>query len=102
MKLLWNIHLYLLKIVFHDIHPDFAVRDEFDPLNGRIGIHGDGDRLLTVIDKDLGAESVEDHTESEFTVTVADPTPALMDHRPPGSGELAVDLHDRIGRMETQ
>ena len=76
------------QIILHNIHLNPAVREEGDPIRRRIRIERRRHHLLTVIDKNLRAETVQDDPQLQLLLPAADLTSSLMDQRPAGAGKL--------------
>lgn len=98
----WSQDKFLHQIIFYHVQQYFAVCDKFDPVGCLVCVDRCGDHLFPLVDKNLRAEAVQDHAQGQFSVLMADLASALVDHRPAGTGELAVDLHDGIGGMEAE
>ena len=84
--------MILYQIIFHHIHIDQTVAEKGNSLCLLICIDHRRQHLLSIIHKQLGAETVSDQPKLYSAFLMSHKASALMDHRPPGTGKFAVDL----------
>ena len=69
-----------------------AIGHKGDAICGHICIKSRCEHFLSIVDKNLRAEPVQDQTKLDPAMIMIDRRAPLMDDRSAGSGELAVDL----------
>ena len=84
------------QIIFYNIHIDKPIAEEGDPFCHLVGVDGCGKNLLSIVYKQLGAETVQDQPQFNPAVLVPYKTSALMDNGPSGAGEFAVYFKDGL------